>query len=126
MDAIAQWAEVDNQTPPAPSSAAVNGAALVLTFDGGLEGDPEQVPAEDRLQGLAQHAREPTATVGLIVTNPVAVSGTQVTLPLAEAVLSTDTVTVHYERPHHGCEGARLRDDDKRELPVKSFRRYWP
>ena len=34
LDAIAQWAEVDNQTPPAFSSAAVNGATLVLTFDG--------------------------------------------------------------------------------------------
>ena len=57
-------------------------------------------------------------TVGLIATNPVAVRGTQVTLSLAEAVLGTDTVTVAYTEPG---SGGRLRDNDKRRHPVKSF-----
>ena len=117
LDAIAQWADIDNQTPPAISSAAVNGAKLVLTFDGGLEEDGELVPPASAFRVLRVRSGT-TTTVGLIATNPVAVRGTQVTLSLAEAVLGTDAVTVAYTDPG---SGGRLRDDDKRELPVKSF-----
>ena len=117
LDAIAQWAEVDNQTPPAFSSAAVNGAALVLTFDGGLDENGEYLPPASAF--TVRRTRAGTATtVGLIATNPVAVRGTQVTLSLAEAVLGTDTVTVAYTEPG---SGGRLRDNDKRRHPVKSF-----
>ncbi len=117
LDAIAQWADIDNQTPPAPSSAAVNGAKLVVTFDGGLEEDPELLPPRSAFRVWRGRSGSNTA-VGLVTTNPVAVRGTQVTLSLAEAVLRTDTVTLHYQAP---TTGGRLRDDDKRELPVKSF-----
>ncbi len=116
-DAIAQWADIDNRTPPEFSSASVNRATLVLTFDGGLEEDRELVP-----QGSAftvKRTRSGTqTTVSLLATNPVAVSGTQVTLSLAEAVVRTDTVTVAYTDPG---TGGRLRDDDNWELPVPSF-----
>ena len=117
LDAIAQWADIDNQTPPAISSAAVVGATLVVTFDGGLEEDGELVPPGSAFRVLRVRSGT-TTTVGLIARNPVAVRGTQVTLSLAEAVLRTDTVTVAYTDPG---SGARLRDDDSRELPVKSF-----
>ena len=117
LDAIAQWADIDNQTPPVPSSAAVNGATLVVTFDGGLEEDGELLPPASAFRVLRVRSGT-TTTVSLIATNPVAVRGTQVTLSLAEAVLGTDAVTVAYTDPG---SGGRLRDDDKRELPVKSF-----
>ena len=117
LDAIAQWADIDNQTPPAISSAEVVGATLRLNFDGGLEEDGELVPPGSAFRVLRVRSGT-TTTVGLIARNPVAVRGTQVTLSLAEAVLRTDTVTVAYTDPG---SGARLRDDDSRELPVKSF-----
>ena len=117
LDAIAQWADIDNQTPPAFSSASVNLATLVLTFDGGLEEDPEQVP-QARAFTVKRTRSGTETTVSLIATNPVAVSGTQVTLSLAEAVLGTDTVTVTYNDPN---SGGKLRDDDSRELPVRDF-----
>ena len=41
--AIGQWGGIDNVTPPAYQSASVNGTALTLTFDGGL--DETSVPA---------------------------------------------------------------------------------
>ncbi|MCY4025398.1 MAG: SwmB domain-containing protein, partial [Acidobacteria bacterium] len=122
LDAIAQWADIDNETPPAPSSAAVNGATLVVTFDGVLEEDPEQVPSASAFRVWRGRSGSNTA-VGLIATNPVAVSGTQVTLSLAEAVLSTDSVLLHYQAP---TTGGRLHHTDKnrrpvRRYPVKSF-----
>ena len=117
-DAIAQWAEVDNQTQPALSSApVVTKATLVLTFDGDLDEDPEQLPPGSAFTVLRVRSGT-TTTVGLIATNPVAVSGRTVTLWLAEAVLRTDTVTVAYTAP---ATGGKLRDDDNRELPVPSF-----
>ena len=122
LDAIAQWADIDNETPPAPSSAVVVGATLVVTFDGVLEEDPEQVPPRSAFRVWRGRSGSNT-TVGLIATNPVAVSGTQVTLSLAEAVLSTDSVILHYQAP---TTGGRLHHTDKnrrpvRRYPVKSF-----
>ncbi len=86
----AGWA-VTNNTPPAFSSAAVDGDELTITFDGGLDeaagSKPEATDFAVTVNGSA---------VSLAETNPVAVSGSTVTLTLAEAVLRVNTVTVGY------------------------------
>ena len=102
---------VTNNTPPAFKSAAVDGAALTVTFDGGL--DEDSVPAASAF----------TVTVGgsavsLAATNPVAVSGSDVTLTLANAVRNGDTVTVAYAAPG---TGAVLQDADNAKNPVPDF-----
>ena len=102
-------------TPPAFSSAFVNGSKMTVNFDG-LLGEKE-VPAGSAFTVRRTRAGT-TTTVGLVEPSPVAVFRTTVTLWLAEAVLSTDTVTVAYTAPG---TGAKLRDADRDELPVPSF-----
>ena len=103
-----------NNTPPAYSSASVNGDELTVTFDGGL--DETSVPAASAF--TVKRTRSGTETsVSLAATNPVSVSVSAVTLALAEAVLNTDTVTVAYAEPATG----KLRDADNLKLPVTGF-----
>ena len=102
---------VTNNTPPGLASAAVNGATLVLTFNGGLD------------TGSVLAAGDFTVTVGgspvsLAETNPVAVSGSAVTLTLAAAVERLDTLAVSYTPPGT----SPLRDADKAMHPVPGFR----
>ena len=105
---------VPNVTPPAYSSASVNGSALTITFDGAL--DETSVPAASAF--TVKRTRSETETpVSLAATNPVSVSGTAVTLALAEAVWEHDTVTVAYDEPATG----KLRDADNEKLPVTGF-----
>ena len=85
-----------NVTPPAFSSASVNGAALTVTFDGGL--DPGSEPAADAFTVKATRAGT-ERDVDLAATGAVSISGSAVTLTLAEAVLRIDTVTVAYAAP---------------------------
>ena len=108
--AIPRWRDAANHTPPAFSSAAVDGAVLTVTFDGGL--DTASEPA----------AGDFAVTVGgsavdLADTDPVAVNGTVVTLTLAAAVLDSDAVTVGYTAP----ETNPLKDADNAMLPVPGF-----
>ena len=104
-------APVTNNTPPAFASAAVVGDALTVTFNGAL--DPNSRPAADAF----------TVTVGgteveLAATNPVAISGSAVTLTLAESVGgSLPAVTVGYAKP----AANPLRDEDAAKLPVAGF-----
>ena len=77
---------VTNETPPVLSSAAVNGATLVLTYDGAL--DTSSVPA-------ASAFTVTVATVARTV-SAVAISGSAVTLTLSSAVTSGQAVTVSY------------------------------
>ena len=103
-------APVTNNTPPAFASAAVVGDALTVTFNGAL--DPGSVPAADAF----------TVTVGgngvdLASANPVSISGTAVTLNLAEAVLRVQTVTVGYTAP----AVKPLLDSDGAKNPVPGF-----
>ena len=58
------------------------------------------------------------SAVSLAATNPVAVSGSGVTLTLAEAVRNGDTVTVAYTAPG---TGAVLQDADNAKNPVPDF-----
>ncbi|MDE0362801.1 MAG: SwmB domain-containing protein, partial [Rhodospirillaceae bacterium] len=73
-----------NVTPPTYQSASVNGNTLTVTFDGGL--DTASVPAASAFTVKATRSGTERA-VALAATTPVAVSGTTVTLTLAEAVL---------------------------------------
>ena len=105
---------VTNVTPPAYKSASVSGSVLTVTFDGGLDGT--SVPAASAF--TVKRTRGGTETpASLVATNPVSVSGSAVTLALAEAVLNTDTVTVAYDEPATG----KLRDADNLNLPVTDF-----
>ena len=108
---------VTNNTPPAFSSASVNGSALTVTFDGALDGSSE--PAASAFTVKATRGGTERA-VALADTDPVAVSGSTVVLTLAEAVLpaAVDTaVTVAYTAPATG----KLRDADNAKLPVTGF-----
>ncbi|MDE2982702.1 MAG: SwmB domain-containing protein [Gemmatimonadota bacterium] len=80
-------------TGPAVSTATVNGASLVITFNEALDAT-----------GSAPAASAFTVKVGgtavdLADTNPVAISGSAVTLTLAAAVIDADVVTVAYAKP---------------------------
>ena len=118
VDAIPQWLDVVNVTPPAFSSAAVNGATLVLTFDGGLW--EKSVPKAGAFT-VRRTRSGSTTTVRLAEPNPVAVRGRTVTLSLSEAVVRTDTLTVAYTAPASPSIGAKLRDADNDRLPVPGF-----
>ena len=106
-----------NATPPAFSSASVDGAALTVTFDGAL--DEGSVPAASAFTVKATRSGT-ERTVALADADPVSVSGSAVTLTLAEAVLGAafDTVTVAYAAPD---SGAKLQDADGAMLAVTGF-----
>ena len=82
---------VSNNTAPVFSSAAVNGSALTITFDAALDEAAGSVPAATDFAVTVG-----SDTVSLAETDPVAVSGSTVTLTLAKAVLRNDTLTVGY------------------------------
>ncbi|MCY4119879.1 MAG: SwmB domain-containing protein [Acidobacteria bacterium] len=100
---------VTNNTPPAFSSAAVDGASLTMTFDGGLDGS--STPAPDAFHVTAGGTRVDVADGG------VSVAGSLVTLALADPVISTDTVKVRYTQP----ADSPLRDADNAKRPVATF-----
>ena len=104
-----------NNTPPAFSSASVNGSVLTVTFDGGL--DEDAVPAASAFEVKATRSGT-EREVALADTAPVAVSGSTVELTLAEAVLRVDAVTVAYAAPG---AGPKLQDADRAMLPVTGF-----
>ncbi len=108
---------VTNNTPPRFSSAAVNGDELTVTFDGGLDESAAGRPAATRF--TVKRTREGTeSTLSLAETDPVVVSGSQVTLTLAEAVQSIDAVTVAYTA---GDDANPLRDADHAMNEVPDF-----
>ena len=114
-DFSGQHKPVTNVTPPAYSSASVDGDELAVTFDGAL--DESAVPAGSAFTVKATRSGT-ERDVDLAATNPVSVSGSEVTLALAEAVLAIDTVTVAYEAP---ATGAKLQDEDNLNHPVPDF-----
>ena len=76
---------------PAFQGAAVDYKTLTLTFTANLDGD--SIPAPGAFRVTVNNARRGVASGG------VNVSGQTVTLTLASAVTSTDTVKVRYTRP---------------------------
>ena len=81
-----------DMTEPSFDSAAVKGATLTITFDEDL--DTSSTPA-----GTAFTVKVASSKVSLANTNPVAVSGSAVTLTLANAVTAGQAVTVSYTKP---------------------------
>ena len=77
---------------PWPKSATVSGDRLTLTFSAPMDGNWK--PAADAFM-----VKVGGSAVNLDSANPVSVSGRQVTLTLAAAVASGDTVTVSYAKP---------------------------
>ena len=102
-----------NNTPPAFESASVDGDTLTVTFNGDL--DEDSVPAAGAFTVKATRGGT-ERDVALAAANPVAVSGSAVTLTLAAAVRSAaiDTVTVAYG-------GTKLRDAGNAMHPVPVF-----
>ena len=87
---IAVHAAVDD-TPPEFSAAAVNGAALTVSFDEDL--DTGSVPAPGDFHVTVGGSRRNVASGG------VAIAGAAVTLTLESAAVAADTVKVRYTRP---------------------------
>ena len=85
--------------PPELSTASVDGATLTLSFNEALDEDSEP----------AATAFAVTVSGNVRAVDSVDVSGGVVTLTLASAVMSQDTVTVSYTVPV-GESAARLRD----------------
>ena len=78
-------------TPPTLSTATVNGATLVLTYNEAL--DPNSVPEATRDSFWVWVGG---VTRDLADTDPVVISGSTVTLTLASAVTAGQTVTLSY------------------------------
>ena len=91
VDTFPDQAVTNRTGGPAFSSAAVDGTALVLTFDKNL--DTGSKPAPSAFHVTVNNARRDVASGG------VAISGKTVTLTLASAVSDTDTVKVRYTKP---------------------------
>ena len=100
-----------DSTAPTASSATVDGAVLAITFDEALAAAP----------GLSNDAFEVKKTPQGGSEADVALSGvpaivdTTVTLALAQAVVSTDAVTVLYTKPASGTDN-RLEDASGNEV----------
>ena len=92
---------------PRPTSAALNGATLTITFDRAL--DTGSVPA----------GTDFTINGSTVTVSSVAVSGSTATLTLSAAVAHTDTVTVNYTKPNTG----RLKRSGK-SIYTDSFSTY--
>ena len=100
---------VTNNTPPAFSSATVNGDQLTVSFNGGL--DTGSVPDAGDFTVTVDGD-----TVALADTNPVEVAGSAATLTLAAAVFRSQAVTVGYTPGTNP-----LRDGDNAKNPVTGF-----
>ena len=84
-----------DNTPPAFSGAAVNGAVLTLTFDESL--DTGSLPAGSAFTATAKPAGD--AARDLAGTGTASVDGVTATVTLAAAVAQGETVTVAYAKP---------------------------
>ena len=99
--------EVGDRTPPAVSSATVDGTTLVVTFDEPL--DASSAPAGSAF----------TVSGGRTGTGTAAISGATATVTLDSAVETGETVTASYEKP--GADP--LRDAAGNEVASFSDRR---
>ena len=86
-------------TPPAVSSAAVDGATITVTFNEALDSD--KTPDKSAFAVTVQHSSRDV--------NAVTVSGSVVTITLVTSVFSGDAVTVQYTAPTDQS-AARLQD----------------
>ena len=104
---------VQDLTPPALSSSAVHGKTLTLAFNEDL--DPGFVPAPSAFRVTVNGVRRHVDPGG------VAIYGASVTLTLASAVVSGQTVGVSYTRPTNNplqdSAGNQVRDFTDENLP---------
>ena len=98
-------------TAPTSLGATVNGDALVITFGEAL------AAAANLANGAFSVKKTPSggSEESVALTGSPSVSGATVTLTLAAAVVSTDTVTVSYIKPTSGT-GNRLQDANGNEV----------
>ena len=99
---------------PVAVSATVDGATLVVTFSKDLAAAPNLANASFTVKKTPEGGSEGTAGLA----GSPAIDGATVTLTLATAAVSGDTVTVGYAKPGTGTDNA-LEDDAGRE--VESF-----
>ncbi len=91
--------------PPVVSSAAVDGAELVITFDEDLAAAPNLASGAFAVKRTPRGGSEQAVALS----GAPAIGGATVTLRLAQAVVSTDAVTVGYTKPDSGTDN-RLED----------------
>ena len=84
-------------TAPTVSSAAVDGASLVITFSETLAAAANLANSAFTVKKTPRNGSE--ETVDLSTTQAPSITDDTVTLTLAAAVVSTDTVTVGYAKP---------------------------
>ena len=89
-------------TAPAVTGATVDGASLVVTFDETLAAAANLANSAFTVERTPSGGSETTAAL----TGSPSIGGAAVTLTLAAAVVSTDTVTVGYTRPTAGTDNA--------------------
>ena len=96
---------VGDTTAPAPTGATVNGTTLVITFNEALAAAANLARSAFAVKKTPSGGSETTVAL----TGFPSISGATVTLTLATAVVSTDTVTVSYTAPTSGTAN-RLQD----------------
>ena len=89
---------VGDTTAPAPTGATVNGTTVVITFDEDLAAAASLANSAFAVKKTPSGGSETTVAL----TGSPTIGGATVTLTLATAVVSTDTVTVSYTRPTTG------------------------
>ena len=82
-------------TAPTPNGATVNGATLILTFNEALAAAANLANSAFTVKKTPSGGSQTTVAL----TGSPSIGGAAVTLTLAAAVVSTDTVTVSYTRP---------------------------
>ena len=89
-------------TAPTPNGATVNGATLILTFNEALATAANLANSAFTVKKTPSGGSQTTVAL----TGSPSIGGSAVTLTLAAAVVSTDTVTVSYTRPASGTANA--------------------
>ena len=101
----------DDTTAPEFESATVNGTSLVITFDEDLAAAANLANSAFTVKKTPSGGTEATVTLA----GSPSISGKTVTLTLASAVVSTDTVTVAYTKPTTGSNN-KLKDAADNEV----------
>ena len=99
-------------TPPAVSSATVDGTSLVITFDEDLAAAANLANSAFTVEKTPDGQSEETVSL----TSSPSISGATVTLTLANAVVASDTdIKVSYTKPSSGSNN-KLKDADDNEV----------
>ena len=102
---------------PSFQSAEVDGTALTVTFDRGLDASGATKPASSVFTVTATGADSTSRTIRGSGLTEVAINGAEVTATLKSAVARSETVTLAYTRP----DDEPLRDTSDPPKEVRSF-----